>query len=220
MSQIVLYNYFRSSPSYRVRIALHLKNLPFQYEAVHLLNNGGEQHSASYKKLNPQEEVPTLVYDGKVLSQSLPIIEFLNELHPSPPLFPEDPYARAKVRQFCENINSFMHPLGNLKVTQYLEKKHAYDLPAKEEWIQHWMSMGFEALEEMLKKSAGRFCFGDKITTADIFLVPQLASAKRFGVNMDAFPLVRKIEESCLKEEAFIKAHPSRQVDTPEELRA
>ena len=102
MSQIVLYNYFRSSPSYRVRIALHLKNLPFKYEAVHLLNNGGEQHSAAYKKLNPQEEVPTLVYDGKVLSQSLPIIEFLNELHPSPPLFPQIPTSEQRFVNFAK----------------------------------------------------------------------------------------------------------------------
>ena len=113
-----------------------------------------------------------------------------------------------------------MHPLGNLKVTQYLEKKHGYDLPAKEEWIQHWMNMGFSALEEMLQKTAGRFCFGDKVTAADIFLIPQVASGNRFGVKLDAYPLVRKIEENCLKEDAFMKAHPSRQVDTPEELRA
>lgn len=220
MSQIILYNYFRSSPSYRVRIALHLKGLPFQYEAVHLLNNGGEQHSPAYKKLNPQEEVPTLVYDGKVLSQSLPIIEFLNDLHPSPPLFPADPFERAKVRQFCENINSFMHPLANLKVTQYLEVKHNYDLAAKEEWIQHWMGMGLEVLEQMLQETAGSFCFGDKITAADVFLIPQLASARRFRVKMDGYPLILKIEENCMKQEAFIKAHPSRQVDTPAELRS
>lgn len=220
MSQFVLYNYFRSSPSYRVRIALHHKNIPFTYQAVHLLNNGGEQHSEAYKKINPQEEVPTLVHDGKVLSQSLPIVEYLEELFPQPALFPKTPYERARVRQFCENINSFMHPLGNLKVTQYLEKKHAYTTAQKEEWIQHWMGMGFAALEKFLEQTAGTYCFGDQVTAADIFLVPQIASAKRFNVKMDAYPLINRIEANCLKVESFQKAHPFKQVDTPPELRA
>ncbi len=219
MSQITLYNYFRSSPSYRVRIALYHKGLHFEYKAVHLLNNGGEHHTAEYKKINPQEEVPSLIHDGNVIAQSVAIIEYLDEVFPQKHLLPNSAVLRAQVRQFCENINSFMHPVCNLKIQQYLEVKHGYGPSQKEDWIQHWSKQGFEALEKILQKNCGKFCFGDEVTSADLFLIPQVFSAKRFKVDMSAYPLINKIEKNCLDLEAFKKAHPMNQPDTPAEMK-
>ena len=216
MSKFILYNYFRSSTSYRARIALNLKGIAYEYKAVHLLNGGGEQHSAEYRRLNPQGEVPTLVHNGKAIAQSFAIIEYLEDVHKLPALFPEDPYLKAKVRQFCENINSFIHPLSNLKVLQKLEKDLKYTTEQKNEWVQHWYRQGFSALEEMLMEFSGTYCFGDQVTAADIMLIPCIFTAKRFQVNLDAYPLCLKINDNCLKLDAFKKAHPSRQPDTPE----
>ncbi len=219
MAQIQLHNYFRSSTSYRVRIALHYKDIPFDYFPVHLLNNGGEHHRAEYKDLNPLEEVPSLVHDGKVIAQSFAIIEYLEEVFPKNSLLPPSAFERAKMRQFCENINSFIHPLSNLKVLQFLEKNHGYDLNQKEFWVQHWSKQGLASLEEMLRTSAGTYCFGDKVSMADLFLVPQVFSAKRFHMDLSPYPLVQKIDKNCEKLEAFRKAHPFRQIDTPPESR-
>lgn len=219
MASLTLYNYFRSSTSYRVRLALHYKNLSFEYKPVHLLNNGGEQHQAEYKALNPMGEVPTLIHDKKALGQSMAIIEYLDEVFPQNPLYPKDAFKKAQVRQFCENINSFMHPLSNLKVLQYLEKNHQYDQAQKENWISIWLTKGFAALESVLEKESGTYCFGNQITAADMFLVPQVFSAKRFNVSLEAFPLCQKINNECEKLEAFKKAHPLRQPDTPPENR-
>lgn len=177
------------------------------------MNNGGEQHSAEYRKLNPQGEVPTLVHDGKVIAQSFAIIEYLDEVFPERPLFPKDPYGRAKIRQFCENINSSIHPLGNLKVQQYLEKQAGFDADKKMEWARHWNLLGVKALEEILKDTAGKYCFGDQITAADLFLIPLVFAAKRVQVDFGPFPLITKIDEECSKLEAFQKAHPQQQID-------
>lgn len=215
MSKFILYNYFRSSTSYRARIALNLKNITYEYKSVHLLNKGGEQHLAEYKKLNPQSEVPTLVHNGKPISQSLSIIQYLDDIQPKPSLFPEDPYLKAKILQFCENINSFLHPLSNLKVLQKLEKDHQYTPEQKNAWVQHWFQLGFTALEEMLKEFSGRYCFGETVTAADILLIPCIFTAERFQVDLLSFPLCRKINSECEKLDAFRKAHPSRQPDTP-----
>lgn len=217
MAELVLYNYFRSSTSYRVRIALHYKNIEFKYEPVHLLNNGGEQNKADYKNLNPMSEVPTLVHEGMPLSQSMAIIEYLDEMFTSHRLFPQDAQKKARVRQFCENINSFTHPLTNLKVLQYLETKHGYTSSDKEIWSQHWLKKGFEAFEKNLKKTHGHYCFGDQITAADLFLIPQVFSAKRFKFSVEEYPLINQINNRALDHEAFIKAHPLRQIDTPAE---
>lgn len=219
MSQIQLYNYFRSSTSYRVRIALHHKSLNFIYKPVHLLNNGGEHHSDEYRKLNPQEEVPTLVHDGKSIAQSFAIIEYLDEVFPQNRLLPDDKIQRAQIRQFCENINSFIHPLSNLKVLQYLEKNHGYDQKQKEGWVQHWSHMGLKATEEILKATASTFSFGKNITMADLFLVPQVFSARRFNVDLTDYPTICRIDEECGLLDAFKKAHPFRQIDTPADLK-
>ena len=220
MSQLVLYNYFRSSTSYRVRIALNLKGLPYEYRSVHLLNNGGEQNKKEYRALNPIGGVPTLVHEGKTISQSMAIIEYLDEVFPQTPLFPRDPFLKAKVRQFCENINADIHPLGNLKVLQFLESEFQADQNKKNIWLSKWISEGLSACEKTIQPYAGMFCFGSSLTTADLFLVPQLFTARRFQVDMSAFGILLKIEENLLKNSAFVQAHPHRQPDTPEELRS
>ncbi|MFP5518954.1 MAG: maleylacetoacetate isomerase [Bdellovibrionia bacterium] len=219
MAEVKLYNYFRSSTSYRVRIALNLKNISYQYIPIHLLQNGGEQHQLSYKTLNPMSEVPTIEHQGFILGQSLPIMEYLDESFPGAKLLPADPRTRGLIRQFCENINAFMHPLGNLKVLQYLENKHQYSQEQKNAWVQHWTNKGLIALEESAQKHGGKFVFGDNITLADICLVPQLFTCQRFGLDTKQFSKLSKIESACLSLEPFIKAHPFRQPDTPEEFR-
>ncbi len=219
MSQVTLYNYFRSSTSYRVRIALNLKNIEYKYSPVHLINNGGEQYSQSYKAINPMSEVPTLEHEGLIVGQSVAIIEYLEEQFPNPSLFPRDSQKRAKIRQFCENINSFMHPLSNLKVLKYLEETNGYDQKQKEVWINHWYQKGLAALESWLHKNMGQYCFGDHVTVADCFLVPMVFTAERFNVDLSLYKNVMAINAHCLQLEAFKSAHPFRQIDTPAEAR-
>lgn len=217
MPNLVLYNYFRSTPSYRVRIALHLKELDFEYKAIPLLS--GEQFSPEYLKINPQAEVPALIHNGRTIAQSLAILEYLDEVFPGERLYPEDSYQRALVRQFCENINSFLHPLSNLKVTKYLSSTLGLDEGAREAWVHHWYNMGLQTLEKILAKESGKFCFGDQISAADLCLIPLLTTARRFKMTTHAFPLIERIEAECLKVPAFQKAHPFRQPDTPADLR-
>lgn len=216
MNEIILYNYFRSSTSYRVRIALNLKNLEYQYQPVHLLKDGGEQYQQKYLALNPMAEVPTLHHEGFNLGQSMAIIEYLEDVFPSPHLFPKDLQSKGKVRQFCETINSFMHPLSNLKVMQYLEKNNSYTAKDKEQWISHWYHKGFQALENWLSQNHGIYSFGNQITYADCFLIPLIFSAQRFNVNLVDYKLCLKINDTCLQIDEFKKAHPYRQTDTPE----
>ncbi len=215
MASLILYNYFRSSTSFRARIALYHKNLAFEYRAVHLVDNGGEQNAESYKELNPMGEVPTLIHDNKKIGQSMAIVEYLDEVFPQNPLFPKDPLGKAHVRQFCENINSFMHPLGNLKVLQYLEQEHQYTQEQKEAWVSYWNRRGYLALEKILTKTAGKFCFGNQITAADAFLIPQMFTSLRFNVDLTDFPLCQKVYQECKSIEAFQKAHPLNQPDSP-----
>ena len=213
MSDLVLYNYFRSSTSYRARIALHWKELSFQYRPVHLLNNGGEQHSAEYRKLNPTGEVPTLIHNGFTIGQSMAIIQYLDEVFPEKPLFPKNPGLKAQVLQFCENINC-THPYQNLKTIQFLEKNFKITPEQKNQWIQNWLDQCFISLESSLKNQSGKFCFGDNLTAADAFLIPQLFSAQRFQVPIDNYPLIQKIQKNCLEQEAIQKAHPTNQIDS------
>lgn len=211
-AELILYNYYRSSTSYRVRIALHHKGIPFEYRAVHLLKNGGEQHQEAYRKINPLGEVPTLVHGDKAIGQSFAILEYLEEVFPQNALLPKDPWARGRIRQFCENINSFIHPLNNLKVQQYLAEKHHYSQEQKEEWIALWSHQGLKSLEKMVEGES--FCFGSQVSLADVFLIPQLFSAQRFKVDLTPYPKLRKINDFCLNLEAFKKAHPSQQPDS------
>ncbi len=217
MSKIALYNYFRSSTSYRARIALNWKSLQFDYVPVHLINDGGGQHTADYRKINPLGEVPTLIHDDHVIGQSFAIIEYLDEVFPQPALFPKDSYGRAKVRQICESVNCGIHPLQNLKVLQFLEKTYGFTQEQKDQWTSEWITRGLKALEALLKETSGTYAFGNQVTAADLFIVPQVFSSERFKVNVSQFPLISKINDECLKLPAFQKAHPFRQIDTPTE---
>lgn len=220
MSNLILHNYFRSSTSYRVRIALELKGLKYDYQPVHLVANGGEQNLPAYRKLNPIGGVPTLVHNGKAISQSFAIIEYLDEIFPQPvPLFSDDAFENAKIRQLCETINADIHPLQNLKVTQYLETQLNADPAQKSKWLNKWISEGLKAFEESLAPYAGAYCFGDRVTAADLFLIPQMFSSLRFGVDVSGFKKLVQINENCLLLEAFKNAHPHRQSDTPTELK-
>lgn len=218
MSDLALYSYFRSSTAYRARIALHHKDLQFEYRPVHLLNNGGEQHKAEYRKLNPAGEVPTLIHHGKAIGQSMAIIQYLDQVFHEKPLFPSSPFLRAKVMQVCEGINC-MHSLTNLKVTQKLEKESQFSEEAKKQWIHHWMNQILTSTEKLISDTAGTYCFGHEITAADVFLVPLVFSAKRFEVNVSVYETISKVTENCLKLDAFKKAHPMNQPDTPAELK-
>lgn len=218
MSDLVLYNYFRSSTSYRARIALHHKGLKFQYEPVHLLNNGGEQHNPQYRHLNPAGEVPTLIHHGKAIGQSMAIIQYLDQVFHEKPVFPSSPLARAKVMQFCEGINC-QHSLTNLKVMQKLEKDSGFSEEQKKQWTQHWMNQILSSCEKQLTDSQGNFCFGNEVSAADLFLIPMVFSAKRFSVDIQPYVKISKIVENCLHLEAFQRAHPMNQPDTPEDLK-
>lgn len=220
MKNLILYNYFRSSTSFRARIALALKKLDYEYFPVHLINNGGEQNSESYRKINPIGGVPTLVHDGKIISQTMAIMFYLDEAFPQTyQLFPNDVLQKAKVIQFCENINSDIHPLQNSKVLKLLGSSFGAAEKQKEKWIAHWIQEGFKALEKMASETSQDFCFGSTVTAADVFLVPQIVTAERFKTDLSAFPTLLQIYKNCMQLEEFKKAHPFVQVDTSEELR-
>ncbi len=220
MENITLYNYFRSSTSYRVRIALHLKKINFDYKAIHLLNNGGEQNSEQYRTINPLGGVPTLVHDQTTVAQSSAIIEYLDEAFPQTyQLLPKDVTTRAQIRQFCQIINADTHAYGNLKTLGYLTKNFAMKDDQKSAWLNYWTSEGLTACEKMLEKTSSKFSFGDQITAADAFLIPAVTTAHRFEVDTKKYTNIVRVFENCLKEEAFINAHPFRQIDTPAEFK-
>ncbi len=214
-NDLILYNYFRSSASYRVRIALALKGVKYEYRAVHLINEGGEQHKSEYTSLNPSREVPTLVHNGKAIGQSMAILDYLDQIIPNPRLFPIDPYQRALAFQACEIINSGAQPLGNLRVQKLLVEKYGMLESQKDEWTRHWIQYGLETLEAFLKPYAGKFSFGDDVSAADCFVVPHLFGANRFHVPLEAYSTLRRIRDNCEAIEAFKNASPSRQPDSP-----
>lgn len=209
-----LYTYFRSSASYRVRIALNLKGLPYESVPVHLLRNGGEQHTSDYAQLNPAELVPTLVDGDVALCQSLAIMEYLDEVHPSSSLLPGRALDRARIRAIAQSIACEMHPLNNLRVLQYLAREHQLDEAAKANWVRHWITLGFTALEAQLNHAdTGVFCHGDTPTLADCCLVPQVFNARRFATPLEHFPTICRIEEACLALAPFQRAMPKAQAD-------
>jgi maleylpyruvate isomerase len=213
---LVLHNYFRSSAAYRVRIALNLKGLSFEYVPVHLTRDGGAQFSPSYRALNPQQLVPVLDDQGFQLSQSLAIIEYLDEKYPQTRLVPDSLEGRARVRQVALAIACDIHPLQNLRVLKYLTGSLGHSEEVKTDWIKHWLQIGLQALETDLARapSRGQFCFGDQPTLADCVLVPQMFSATRFGVDNAAFPTLRAIYERCEAMPEFAAAHPAKQLDS------
>lgn len=214
---LVLYSYWRSSAAYRVRIALNLKQLPYETRPVHLVRDGGQQHAESYRRLNPQARVPTLLHDGRVFRQSLAIVEYLDETWPETPLLPQDVAARARARALADVVACDIHPIGNLSVLQYLERTCGMPGEARERWSRHWIECGFAAFEALLREDAsrGRFCCGDSPGLADLCLVPQVYNAHRWGVDMDVFPTIRDVHAACGELEAFRRAAPEAQPDAP-----
>jgi maleylpyruvate isomerase len=210
-----LYTYFRSSAAYRVRIALNLKGLAYQAVPVHLLKNGGEQVQSEYLAVNPAALLPTLEVDGAVLTQSLAIIEYLEEVHPQVALLPKDALSRARVRSLAQTIACDIHPLGNLRVLKYLKDVLQQDEDAKLAWLRHWMREGLTTFETHLAASpaSGRFVHGDTPGMADCCLVPQVFNARRFGIDLAPYPSIVGIDAACASVPAFIAAHPSQQPD-------
>ena len=210
-----LYTYFRSSAAYRVRIALNLKGLQADYSYVHLVKDGGQQHKPEYLAVNPQGFLPALVDNGHVLTQSLAIIEYLEETHPQPPLLPKDALGRARVRALAQIVACDIHPVNNQRIIKYLETEFGADEAARKRWIQRWVKDGFSAQEKMLagNPATGNCCHGDQPTLADICLVPQVFNARRFEVDMTAFSTIQRIDAHCLSLKAFADAAPGKQAD-------
>lgn len=210
-----LYTYWRSTAAYRVRIALHLKGLRFELEPVHLVRDGGEQHQEPYRAINPQGLVPTLMDGGHVLTQSLAILEYLEEKHPEPALLPSDAVGRARVRSLAQVIASEVHPLNNLRVLQYLKDEIGVSDSQKTAWYHHWLEQGLAPLEKRLanESATGRYCHGDSVSMADLCLVPQLYNARRFEFPLDDYPTLSRIDEACRELDAFRAAAPEAQPD-------
>ncbi|GIU37009.1 maleylacetoacetate isomerase [Shewanella schlegeliana] len=212
-----LYGYWRSSAAYRVRIAMNLKSLVAEQISVHLVKDGGEQHQDEYQQLNAQELVPSLVIEDngqqRVLTQSLAIIEYLDEVYPKAALLPNAPFDKSIVRAMALTVACEIHPLNNLKVLQYLASELDIADESKTAWYHHWVKEGFTALEKQLAQHSGLFCFGDSPTLADICLVPQVYNAKRFKLDMRPYPNINRINAHCLTQQAFIDAIPENQLD-------
>lgn len=207
-----LFTYWRSSTAYRVRIGLHLKGLAYTPHAVNLLK--GDQRDTAYVQKNPLAAVPTLVDGDHTLIQSLAILEYLDETHPTPPLLPADALGRARVRALALTVACEMHPLNNLKVTQYLTTHFAISDAQKTDWMHHWMHAGFRAFETQLDSPhTGLFCHGDSPTLADVCLVPQVYNARRFNVDLAAYPRLTALADRAAALPAFANAHPDRQPD-------
>jgi len=218
-----LYSYYRSSCAYRARLALNIKGLPYDCIPVHLVRNGGEQHNPEYKELNPQSLVPTLVTDdGFVLTQSMAIMEYLEEKYPKTPILPKSAEERAYARQISLICVADMHPLNNLRVLNHLSGELGVTQAQKTEWYHKWVRQGFDAIEKILERSkfrTGDYVCGDKATMADICLIPQVYNARRYDVDMSPWPIIDAIDAACLKLQPFIDASPENQPDTPEDQR-
>ena len=210
-----LYTFFRSSASYRVRIALNLKGLDYEQAPIHLRRGGGEQLKRAYKAINPQALVPALEDEGRIFSQSLAIIEYLEERYPKPPLLPSDAAERAFVRSMALLIACEVHPIQNLRVLSHLKNDHKQSDEDTTRWARHWINLGLSALEQMIISvtKQGDFCFGQTPTMADLCLVPQLGNARRFGVDLSAYPKLLAIEATCMSLSAFADAAPANQPD-------
>ncbi|MBT8061824.1 MAG: maleylacetoacetate isomerase [Xanthomonadales bacterium] len=214
---LILYDYWRSTAAYRVRIALHLKGLPFEQRPVHLVRDGGEQHSAAYREVNPQRLVPALVDGDLVLSQSLAICEYLDERYPGHTLVSGDAAQKAAIRALSQVIACDVHPLNNLRVQQYLRRELSVSDGQAVDWMHHWMALGFEAIERILESHgpAGACCFGDQPTLADVVLIPQLYNADRFDCDLRPYRRINQVADHCRGLSAFRAAAPENQPDAP-----
>lgn len=207
-----LYSYFRSSAAYRVRIALNLKGLPYEMTSIHLTKDGGQQRKPEFCAVNPQMRVPALALSsGEVLTQSLAIIEYLDEIHPEPALLPADALDRAKVRAVAQMVACDIHPLNNLVTLQYLKRVLKHEQAEIDAWYHHWVIEGFTAIEAMIKPAP--YACGSHVTLADVCLVPQVANARRVSLDMAPYPRIRAINEACLALPAFDRARPENQED-------
>jgi len=208
-----LYNFFRSGTSHRLRIALNLKGLPWDYAAIDLRS---EEHlTPAFRALNPQGLVPALEWDGGVLTQSPAIIEWLEERHPTPPLLPANPYDRARVRGLAAIVGCDIHPLNNRRILEKLRSDFGADEAAVQAWCATWIGAGFDAIQALLAADARRsnFCFGNVPTLADVYLVPQVESARRFGIDIARWPSILSIDAACAEIDAFRRAAPALQPD-------
>jgi len=212
---IKLYGYWRSTAAYRVRLALNIKQISYSQESVHLVKDGGEQHTAEYRSINPQGLVPSLVDDGFAIGQSLAILEYLEEKYPQHPLLPEGLPERALVRQLSQVIACDLHPLNNLRVLKYLSNDLKVADEQKTKWYHHWLSLGFTTFENLLTKSEfnGPYCLGGELSMADVCLIPQIYNANRFDFPMDDYPRLQEINAHCLKLIRFQNAIPENQPD-------
>lgn len=208
-----LYGYWRSSASYRTRIALNFKELDFNYLPVHLLKDGGQQHQRAYRQLNPNGLVPTLVDGPVILHQSLAIIEYLEDKYPEPSLLPGTPQQRGAIRALALDLASELQPLINLRVQQYLKRELEVSDAQKQAWLDHWFAESFTAFEKNLEEVSGTYCVGDTFSLADVCLVPQVYSAQRFGIKLDDYPLLMGVYERLLELPFVAAAHPNEQPD-------
>ena len=208
---LVLHDYWRSSAAYRVRIGLNLKGLAYEQRAVNLL--AGDQRAAAYGEVNPQHLIPSLETPDGVLTQSLAILEWLEETHSEPPLLPKAPFGRATVRAMCAAIAADIHPLNNLRVLNALRADFAAENPQVSAWIARWIGEGFAALEQLIARHGGEYAFGDEITLADVLLVPQAYSARRYKVDTTPYPRLIAATERAAGLPPVAAAHPDRQPD-------
>jgi len=208
-----LFGYFRSSAAFRVRIALNLKGLAHEDAFIHLRR--GDQRGADFLTINPQGLVPALELDGHTLIQSMAIIEYLDEIHPEPPLLPTGPASRARVRALADIVACDIHPVNNLRVLRYLSRPLGHDQATIETWYNHWIATGFQAFERLLiaDGSTGEYCHGDQPGLADVALVPQVVNAERYKLDLSSYPTIARIYASCMKLDAFATAHPNSQPD-------
>lgn len=213
---MILYSYFRSSAAYRVRIGLNLKGLDYQIKPVHLLKDGGQQHQPDYVQVNPVQLLPALDDDGLIITQSLAILEYLDERYPELPLLPKASAERAWARSMAQTVACDIHPLNNLRVLQYLKNELHAEEDARNQWYRHWVSVGLEGLEALVQRHGKKdhdFIFGDTPGLAEICLIPQMFNARRFDIDLSIFPRLLAVEEKCLELSAFQEAAPDRQPD-------
>jgi maleylacetoacetate isomerase len=212
---VKLYSFFRSSAAYRARIALNVKGLQYEYVAKHLVKNGGEHRLADYLAINPQGFIPALEHDGALITQSVAIIEYLEEVFPAPSLLPKRAIDRAAVRAMSQLVACDVHPLNNLRVLNYLKSPLGQSSEVIADWYKHWIAEGFAALEQLIVKhsSDGRYCFGNAVTMADVLLVPQVANSRRYQMDLTSYPTLKKVTTHLENLPAFLAARPEAQPD-------
>ena len=217
VESLQLYSYWRSSAAYRVRIGLNLKGLHYDIIPVHLVREGGQQHSPQFREINPQQLIPVLQHGHRQLKQSLAILEYLDEIWPQPALLPSTARERQRVRALALLVACDIHPLNNLRVLLYFEQEWNVPQPERDEWVKHWIADGLAAAEAMLADhpSTGTYCEGNVPGLADCCLIPQIYNARRFGVDMAPYPTLQRVEAACLALPAFDAARPERQPDAP-----